>query len=1026
MLDRFYDDVLPAEGWFALWRKGSGNLWCGSRDELLARTEELSDRPDLYFSTCSFHEEGDAHEGRGGTNCALRRTICIDIDAGPRKFAKHGDKVYRTKKDALAALTEWLASVELLPGYLIDSGDGLHVYFLLDRDYEPGEWRAVATAIKLAALGAGLKIDPTVTADFARILRPVGSLHSASGRQVKVLKTYDARYSLDALAERFPQAQRDRAERKRSLNDDFLEAAYVGPPRSVKKIIEHCGAMRHVARTRGDVPEPTWRAMLGVVKFTVEGLDAAHALSQGHPEYDPGATEEKFNRWTAGPTTCDLFAAEVPEACAKCKYRGQVKSPILLGGMTVEMIEQDPKAQEAVEQAKELALEATQLDASGKFDNINPWDGHLPDGFAVSSNLSMWQQRTVMKPDATGAVVPQQVPVVFCRVPFWITQWAEAAHSGDEAQADVVVYNPATHEPKTYRLPTRVVAKRDTLLTFLASLNVNVPSDNTAKLAMEDYVKESLERIRIAGLRPKITSRLGLDYDRTGRLFIAHGERLIQSDGYIHSAIVGDKLMRSAMGYHIDLPQHGGASWTPDVWQDFVLPRAKRHADFMNKYYAAPFQAPYRLAIMLSWASPMLAFTEGSYVPKSALPGVGLAVSLYSQGSGRGKTSAQRNAALAFGDPSKLVRGRDDRAATENARTEEIAAAGTLPVFMDEMGEVRPAATASLISMIGNGATRERMTKELSTVGGDTVSLVVLMSTNKSQRELVAADRTDSNAVQLRMLEINCNDMPDVVQDDSSYETDKAALQDCRGAIGAVIHWTMAQLGTAGLNKLGLECAIKAREMIGGVQDGRILWRALGAMLAVRRMLKLHGLQIFDTNELVAEFKKWHDAGYAFAAENVMPTDAQSLVSLMLNELAPRTLVTNGMGEDKLEMPLNDRIPDQIVARSVLHGRYCYVSTVAIQEWAFKRRTSPQGILQKCREAGLLIPVAADGNNTTHRVDLARGTRVGQGVRISCVMIDLNKLAGGSEAALPDNVVALRRRSGVSVPDQMPSSSASS
>ncbi len=75
------------------------------------------------------------------------------------------------------------------------------------------------------------------------------------------------------------------------INDD-LDLSYQGPPSSAVKIAGHCGALREVASTGGNVAEPHWRAMIGLVKRTVEGLDIAHQWSSGYDGYDGSNTLE--------------------------------------------------------------------------------------------------------------------------------------------------------------------------------------------------------------------------------------------------------------------------------------------------------------------------------------------------------------------------------------------------------------------------------------------------------------------------------------------------------------------------------------------------------------------------------------------------------------------------------------------------------------------------------------------------------------------------------------------------------------
>jgi hypothetical protein len=59
------------------------------------------------------------------------------------------------------------------------------------------------------------------------------------------------------------------------------------PASSALKIIENCPTLAHVAQVQGNISEPLWRSMLGVVKFTTEGEPLCHEWSLGDPREMP-------------------------------------------------------------------------------------------------------------------------------------------------------------------------------------------------------------------------------------------------------------------------------------------------------------------------------------------------------------------------------------------------------------------------------------------------------------------------------------------------------------------------------------------------------------------------------------------------------------------------------------------------------------------------------------------------------------------------------------------------------------------
>lgn len=1021
MLQQFYADVLPHQGHYCLFfANQKRHVWFDSLDDLSAYTEARSEVPGLYFATASFHEPAT----RSGTNAFLRRSVCLDIDAGEAKFAKHGNTVYETQKHAIAGLIAWCKANALEPTYVVSSGAGLHVYFCVDRDISIPEWQPLALAIKGMALAQGLRIDPTVTGDTVRVLRPPGTLHS-SGARVRLLARRGRIYTVDQLAALVtafvPPAPTERKPTRSKLTAELLEPP-AGPPKSVSKIRKHCPAMAHAMDRGGNVAEPYWRAMLGVIKFTVEGDKAAHEFSSGHPDYDFNATQDKFDRWNAGPTTCATFAAENPSACAGCAYNGKVKSPIQLGELTaqqaVEVAPPPAPAPAPAEEAEYVLGSDSDDDEPVTKPTKHGWDEYLPDGFKIvetPGGFLMVAPRKITRENAQGEKVTYTIQQPFCAVPFWFESWAPGTSNSDQAQAVYCVFDPGTKRTTRYTMPTRALAVRNEFMGVLASQNVQVyPSTKAAKDTMEDYVKASMERIRSAGQRPKITERFGTLFNAESELMVAQGVHLITKSGDIYEAVVGDKLRTRGSVYRVPLPPNATGHWGPEVWDEHIVPRAKRHIEYLREYYSDDNFLPYQLAIMLAWSSPLLAFMQGTYHPGSPLPNIGLTVSLYSPRSGIGKTSAMHAAALAFGVPTGVCLQLDRNSSTNNARQAMLLQSGTMPGFMDEMEDVDPRDLAALVSAVGNGVSKTRMRADLTVMGGEPMALINLMSTNKSHRELIVADRTESAAVQLRMLEIECSGVAPVSARRAMEETQaRSALNDCAGAVGALIHYVMCKLGSDALNKLGIECAAKAREMLMGHQDGRLLWRAFGAMILMRRLLKYYDIKVFELDALAAEFKRWHDRGYEFAEDQILPSDPRQLLAIFLSDIAGNTLITNdethrGAKNGVVDVPLNDRVPDNVLARSVLSGRYVYIKIDALREWCGKRRVGFQGLVQRAADMGVFERQdPSNPRKLARQIDLFKGTKYAQNVRPYVFKVFIDRLQTEADAPPIDNVIPL-------------------
>lgn len=345
-LTQFAGDVLPATGIFALaYAKAAPplHLWFDSIADMLAEFAERSGEPDLYYAAATFAVKGTAYKGRTQANVARLRAHRIDVDVGP-------DKAFKTTRDALQALVVLLQGGVPEPTYIVLSGGGgFHLYWCLTEDVTPLGWKPAAKMLHAVAAGLGLHPDPAVTSDEARVLRLPGSLNGKTGKRAAILKNTGRKYApaefaatiaalmpagpptINAVSASATPARRVAA--KRPMNAEILGGDFSDrPPASFAKIVAACAAMPLATKDNGaGVPEPMWRAVLGIVKFCADPDRTAHQVSKGHADYDPVETQAKLDGYAAGPTTCAHFGDHAPEACAGCEHRGKIKSPVVLG-----------------------------------------------------------------------------------------------------------------------------------------------------------------------------------------------------------------------------------------------------------------------------------------------------------------------------------------------------------------------------------------------------------------------------------------------------------------------------------------------------------------------------------------------------------------------------------------------------------------------------------------------------------------------------------------------------------------------
>ena len=1023
MLSRFLADVLPAEGRFALWtRHNKQHLWAQSHEELLDLIAQRVDDTGVYYATAAF---GDALSDKTGTyartqaNVLARRAFHLDLDAGEAKLAKHGDEaVYATQRDALADLVRMARETQLVPTYIVSSGEGLHAYYCLSEDVDEPTWRTVAKGLSRLVDQCGLKQDRACTTDSARILRPIGTLHD-NGNRVSTLRATGKVYALGSLVKLLggqlaPAAASVGTPRPRSgINDAVLTVE--GPPKSIRPIVLKCGALQEVFKLRGNVSEPLWRAALGVAKHTVEGAKAAHALSCGHPDYDYADTQAKFDRWATGPATCEQFSLH-SKACGACPHQGTIKSPISLGAMNAQQVQALPPEQQPA---------ATKPPAP----TGNAWDGQIPPGFEVretaSGHVLLWKMPVEKEDPASGETVTVYVDVPFTHDVFWFGPWADADHTDDTAQVIVIKYDGAVC--KTYTLEQSLLANQQKMREELAAKSIITTTHKNANRAMEEYTKSQLARIRSLGMRPKITGRFGLRILPDGRMVCAQGKYTIFPDGEIHEAMLGSELRALAPQFELPLPKSDSGTWPASCWEEHLLPAARRHVDFLRTFYSKPGLEKYQLAAMLGLASPLMAFVTGEYISGTNLPANGLSVSLYSKEGGRGKTTLMRAIALAFGRPGATTRDSDEMGSTDKARIARLNLMGTMPVGLDEMGNLSPRSTSQLIYTIANGSSRDGAYQNGGLRLGNTWALIALLAANKSQRELLAMGTPESAAVQYRMLELDVDDVAEFDQDERARFTEAwASLAPCAGALGAVIHRAICHLGAEHVNKLVMRCVNRASEAVQADQTARFQYRGLGAVMALHSILQTVGLEMFDMDRITEVFREAHDAVKSFVTENILTTDGLELMSMMLHDMHEHTVVTasetrRARGTPVYDLPINGRIPPKVVARHIIDSRITYVSAEAVKQWCVQRSVSMSRLMMDCRNAGVMAKVYASKQEGACKLfNLLKGMKESSGAMISCYAIDVRALARavGGSVVLPgsDNVVPIEDEPSMAAP----------
>ncbi len=326
----FLQRVLPTAGEYCRFTlSGKRNRFFGDLSEMVDHVADLDQRgQDAYFAISSFMDDSS----RRNVNVRATKVITIDVDCGD-------DKPFPTWKEGLKALGKFVADAKLPKPLIVRSGNGLHVYWVLDRDLDRDEWTPLARAMKAAAESHKFDVDPTKTADPSLVLRPVGTHNfkdPTKPKEVKVLLDGG-----DTTVERMRKAlayfYNPTVAPTKKKNNGLLDSLAVQsdmPPAIGSLVAEKCQQIQWASENQEKVSEPLWYALIGVAAFCEEPEETAKRWSENHPGYSESATLKKMEHWRAeatGPTTCAKFESERPVGCKGCPFAGKIGSPARLG-----------------------------------------------------------------------------------------------------------------------------------------------------------------------------------------------------------------------------------------------------------------------------------------------------------------------------------------------------------------------------------------------------------------------------------------------------------------------------------------------------------------------------------------------------------------------------------------------------------------------------------------------------------------------------------------------------------------------
>lgn len=700
----FLSMVLPPTGTYCVVGLKDGK----PKQTFVASVEELDNYADAlvhkgydaYFALASFADDS----GRTITNAVQLNSFFLDLDCG-------AGKPYADQAEGLKALKEFVKTTGLpKPTVVVNSGRGVHVYWVLEQPVEKTEWRSLAEGFKTLCATNKLHADPAVTADVARILRIPETLNFKDRENPQVVEVLmvGARVGIDVLRPKFSVGGFDIPGKKPFQGQlDPTTMALMGNYQSKFKTIllksvegNGCAQIDFIYSNQETVEEPLWRAGLSVAQHCADAAKAIHIISNKHPDYDAATTTKKAAQ-TKGPYTCAAFRQLSPTLCAACTLT--LSSPIQLGR---EVIHPEEDAPDPVVEDVEPVTKETRTYTIPKY----------PFPF-FRGNVGGIYLQGMPKKNKDGTTEDVDDLLVFPH-DFYVVK---RLHDPEDGECVMMRLHLPKDGVREFIMPLRDVISKDKFMGTIAEQGVAVIGKRQE--AMMHYATRWVEELQASGKAEIARKQFGWLSDDS-------------------AFILGDKEIR-----------HDRIEYSPpSVTTLPIVPAFTTRGDFhvwkdvINHYRNAEMQAR-AFGLFLGWGGALMKFVGGGMLN-------GFLYNLVSKEGGTGKSTVLQAINSIYGNPDALMMSYKD---THNFRLQRFGVMQNLTVTIDELTNMKPDLMSDMVYDITSGKGKGRMSSKANVerVNNTSWQLPAVSSSNKIIRDALLSIKAFPDAELLRILEAN-------------------------------------------------------------------------------------------------------------------------------------------------------------------------------------------------------------------------------------------------------------------------------
>ena len=725
MIKEFYKKALPSTGVYCVATidpvvKVTRHKFVENIDELESFVESKKNtKTNIFVALSSFNGYS-----RKAEEAKAVKSFFVDLDVGEGKG-------YESKEEALDAIDKFISANELPPPVRIDSGGGVHAYWLFDKDVPATEWKPYAEKFKNFCISHGLNIDPVVTADLARILRCPDTFNQKTDPPIptKLLDQNIITYSFeefknflgevaqshDELIATLPKTGLSEDQRKMMKLDNFQSKFSDIAIKSLQG--KGCNQIKFILENSKTLPEPIWYSGLSIAQHCSDRDTAIHMMSEDHPTYNREATIKKAQATQDKPHSCETFNNVNPGGCEGCPFRGKITNPLAIGR---ELQTSQPVSETVLEIKTETINQTTKITTklNGLPQELQP--------FVYGKNGGIYY----LPPheyDENGVPIPKD-PIIVSLYDIYPIKRIFSVADGECLLMKAMLPNDPERE---FLLPIKHVYALEKFKEVIASNGVLFNPGNKEIGYLMNYIIKWGQYLM--NKSPAENMRMQMGWTPNRESFVIGATEYTRDGNSVSSPT--SPLCRG-------IAKHLSSAGSYDNW--------KIAANKLNK----PSLELHAFTMLAGMGSALMDYTSTS----------GVTISLTGE-SGAAKTGALYSALSVWGNPKDL----SVLDATENGMTGRYLGLHNIPFGLDEVGNILPKTLSQLIHKISQGKSKIRMQASVNAEREHemSASLIAIFTSNHSLYDKLTTLKKDPNGEVARLIEISVR-KPEAFKDDAA------------------------------------------------------------------------------------------------------------------------------------------------------------------------------------------------------------------------------------------------------------------